>query len=102
MRVMDSPDWDDGSYAPVLIRLAWHSSGTYDAKDYTGGSYGATMRHALEANDPDNAGLGAARELLEPIKNAHPGLSYADLWILASYCAIEHTGGPKMEFTGGR
>lgn len=102
MKVMDSPDWDDGSYAPVLIRLAWHASGTYCAKDCTGGSNGATMRHGLEANDPDNAGLNPARNLLEPIKAAHANLTYADLWVLASYCAIEHTAGPSIEFRGGR
>lgn len=102
LKVMDSPDWDDGSYAPILIRLGWHSSGTYDKKDGSGGSDGATMRHKLEANDPDNAGLKTARDLLIAVKNKHPGLTFADLWILAAYCAIEHTGGPVIEFTGGR
>eukprot|EP00931_Biecheleriopsis_adriatica_P091751 TRINITY_DN65633_c0_g1_i1.p1 TRINITY_DN65633_c0_g1~~TRINITY_DN65633_c0_g1_i1.p1 ORF type:complete len:515 (+),score=105.96 TRINITY_DN65633_c0_g1_i1:80-1624(+) len=102
LKIMDSPVWDDGSYAPILIRLGWHSSGTYDKQDGSGGSDGATMRHALEANDPDNAGLDQARKLLEPIQKKYPALSVADLWVLASYCAIEHTGGPKIEFTGGR
>jgi len=102
LRVMNSPNWDDGSYAPLLIRLAWHSSGTYDKRDGSGGSFGGTMRHDLEANDPDNAGLGAARALLEPIQRKYPGLSIADLWILAAYVAIEHTGGPAIPFEGGR
>merc|ERR1719262_1393227 len=100
--IMDSPDWDDGSYAPLLIRLAWHSSGTYSCYDGTGGSNGATMRHALEAGDPENAGLKGARDYLEQIKKKHPSMSYADIWILAAYCAIEHTGGPVIEFRGGR
>mmetsp|Transcript_14180 Transcript_14180/g.38982 ORF Transcript_14180/g.38982 Transcript_14180/m.38982 type:complete len:606 (+) Transcript_14180:65-1882(+) len=102
LSIMDSPDWDDGSYAPLLIRLAWHSSGTYSKEDGTGGSNGATMRHALEAGDPENAGLLKAREYLEPVQAKHPWLSHADLWILAAYVAIEHTGGPQIPFVGGR
>lgn len=39
-----APDYDDGSYGPVLVRLAWHTSGTYDKNTNTGGSNGATMR----------------------------------------------------------
>jgi len=100
--LMESPHWDDGSYAPLLIRLAWHSSGTYDATDGTGGSNGATMRHAIEAVDPENAGLVNARELLEPLQQKHPNISVADLWVLAALVAIEHTGGPQIPFTGGR
>jgi len=102
VRIMDSPEWDDGSYAPLLIRLAWHSSGTYSRADGTGGSNGATMRYAKEANDPENAGLAKARGYLDSVKQKHKGLSYADLWILAAYVAIQHTGGPEIEFVGGR
>uniref|UniRef100_A0A7S2DJQ0 Plant heme peroxidase family profile domain-containing protein n=1 Tax=Alexandrium andersonii TaxID=327968 RepID=A0A7S2DJQ0_9DINO len=102
LRIMDSPEWDDGSYAPLLIRLAWHSSGTYCKEDGTGGSNGATMRYTLEAGDPENAGLDHARAFLEPVKQKHPWLSFADLWIFAAYVAIEHTGGPRIDFTGGR
>jgi len=102
MQVMDSPSWDDGTYAPILIRLGWHSSGTYCKSDNTGGSNGATMRWEKEASDPENAGLDTARALLAPLVDKHPGLSLADLWILAAYCAIEHTGGPTIPFQGGR
>jgi len=101
-KVMEAPEWDDGSYAPLLIRLAWHSSGTYSKADGTGGSNGATMRHAKEARDPENTGLDKAREYLEPVKAQFPWLSYADLWIMAACVAIEHTGGPKVPFRGGR
>jgi hypothetical protein len=102
LAMMDAPEWDDGSYAPILIRLAWHASATYDRHSRTGGSDGATMRLITEAADPDNAGLEYARAILEPIKARHPGISYADLWILAAYAALEHTGGPVIEFRAGR
>ena len=100
--MMDNPSWDDGSLAPVFLRLAWHSSGTYDKESGTGGSNGAGMRFATEAADPENAGLAVARAFLEPVKRRFPGISYSDLWILASYVGLEHTGGPKIEFTPGR
>jgi len=100
--VMDNPSWDDGSLAPILIRLAWHSSGTYDAAKGTGGSNGAGMRFATEAADPENAGLAVARAFLEPIKRKFPTISYSDLWILAADVGLEHTGGPVISFTPGR
>ena len=101
-RLMDNPSWDDGSLAPLLLRLAWHSSGTYDAATGTGGSNGAGMRFENEAADPENAGLMAARAFLEPVKQMFPDVSYSDLWILASYVGLEATGGPVLEFRGGR
>jgi len=100
--IMDDYDWDDGSWGPVLVRLAWHASGTYCAADKTGGSNGATMRFKPESADDANAGLSLARARLEAIKEKHPNLSYADLWVLASYVAIEEMGGPEIEFKGGR
>ena len=99
---MDNPSWDDGSLAPIFIRLAWHSSGTYDKATGTGGSNGAGMRFEAEASDPENAGLHSARAFLEPIKRKFPGVSYSDLWVLAAYVGIEHTGGPKIAFRPGR
>lgn len=100
--MMDNPSWDDGSIAPILIRLAWHSSGTYDAATGTGGSNGAGMRFATEAADPENAGLEVARAFLEPVKRKFPSISYSDLWILAAYVGLEHTGGPVIDFHPGR
>ena len=93
---------DYQSLAPIFIRLAWHSSGTYDAAKGTGGSNGAGMRFETEAADPENAGLSAARAFLEPLKRKFPEISYSDLWILASYVGLEHTGGPIIEFRSGR
>mmetsp|Transcript_24286 Transcript_24286/g.79225 ORF Transcript_24286/g.79225 Transcript_24286/m.79225 type:complete len:331 (+) Transcript_24286:41-1033(+) len=100
--ILDEDDYDDGSIGPILVRLAWHASGTYDAKTKTGGSDGATMRFTPEAAFGANAGLAEARKRLEPIKAQFPGLTYADLWILASIVAIEEMGGPKIPFRPGR
>jgi cytochrome c peroxidase len=67
-RIEENDDYDDGSYGPVLVRLAWHASGTYDKETGTGGSNGATMRFSPESDHGANAGLKAARDFLEPIK----------------------------------
>jgi cytochrome c peroxidase len=76
-RLEEHDEYDDGSYGPVLLRLAWHASGTYDALTGTGGSNGATMRFAPEGDHGANAGLKAARDFLEPVKgtSAHPLLT---------------------------
>lgn len=95
-------DYDDGSYGPMFIRLAWHASGTYDKKTNTGGSNGATMRFKPESSDGANSGLDLARKLLEPIKAKYPGISYADLWTLAGVVAVEEMGGPKIAWRAGR
>lgn len=62
-------NYDDGSYGPILVRLAWHASGTYDARTGTGGSNGATMRFCPESSHGANAGLDIARHFLEPVKS---------------------------------
>jgi len=67
-RLEENDDYDDGSYGPVLVRLAWHCSGTFDKETGTGGSNGATMRFAPEGDHGANAGLKAARDFLEPVK----------------------------------
>lgn len=69
-RLEEKDDYDDGSYGPVLVRLAWHTSGTYDKETGTGGSNGATMRFAPEGDHGANAGLKAARDFLEPVKSS--------------------------------
>eukprot|EP00936_MAST-01D_sp_MAST-1D-sp1_P001176 g1176.t1 len=92
----------DNSRGPLFVRLSWHASGTFCKASKTGGSEGATMRFAPEADHGANAGLGLARDLLEPVKAAHPGASIADIWTLAGVVAIEEMGGPKVGFTAGR
>ena len=100
--IMDQPGYDDGSAGPVLVRLAWHCSGTYDKASNTGGSNGATMRYAIEANDGANAGLEHARNFLEPVKEKHPWISYGDLWCLAGVEAVKCMGGPDVPIKFGR
>ena len=61
--ILPNMDWDDSCFiGPVLIRLSWHASGTYNRSNNTGGSQGATMRFEPEKSDPENAGLEHARK----------------------------------------
>ncbi|KAK5247150.1 heme peroxidase, partial [Exophiala xenobiotica] len=98
----EKDDYDDGSYGPVLVRLAWHASGTYDAATGTGGSNGATMRFAPEGDHGANAGLKAARDFLQPVKEQFPWISYSDLWTLAGVCAVQEMQGPIVPWRPGR
>lgn len=100
--LLDDDTFDDGSWGPVFVRLAWHASGTFDAASGTGGSNGATMRFAPESTDGANAGLDKARARLEVLKAKYPGVSYADLWTLAGVVAIRTMGGPSIPWTSGR
>lgn len=100
--LLDDEKYDDGSYGPVFVRLAWHSAGTYDKNTGKGGTEGAGMRYEPEANWGANAGLHIARARLEPIKAKFPGITYSDLWSLAGTVAIEEMGGPKMNWRPGR
>jgi cytochrome c peroxidase len=99
---LHQPTYDDGSAGPVLVRLAWHSAGTYCAATDTGGSNGAGMRYEAEGGDPANAGLQHARTFLEPVKAEFPWITYSDLWTLAAVVAIEEMGGPQIGWKGGR
>lgn len=87
---------------PLLVRLAWHLAGTYDKNARNGGSNGGTMRFQPEAGYGANAGLDKARALLEPIKQKHPNVSYADLYTFAGAAAIEAMGGPVIPWKAGR
>eukprot|EP00008_Paramoeba_atlantica_P010486 CAMPEP_0201492038 /NCGR_PEP_ID=MMETSP0151_2-20130828/32033_1 /ASSEMBLY_ACC=CAM_ASM_000257 /TAXON_ID=200890 /ORGANISM="Paramoeba atlantica, Strain 621/1 / CCAP 1560/9" /LENGTH=398 /DNA_ID=CAMNT_0047878687 /DNA_START=52 /DNA_END=1248 /DNA_ORIENTATION=+ len=81
---------------PMVLRLAWHASGTFDKADSSGGSDGATMRYEPESTDGANAGLSIIRDMLLPIKQQHPEISYSDLWTFAGTRAVEFLGGPKV------
>ncbi|XP_057804753.1 L-ascorbate peroxidase 3-like isoform X2 [Salvia miltiorrhiza] len=86
--------------APIMLRLAWHDAGTYDAKTKTGGPNGS-IRNQAELNHAANTGLKIAIDLCE-VKAKHPRVSYADLYQLAGVVAVEVTGGPTIDFDGGR
>lgn len=92
----------DKDFGPTMVRLAWHSSGTYDRMTKTGGSGGGTIRFKEELAHGGNAGLDKAVKKLEPIKKRHPDVSWADLIAYVGVVAIEEMGGPKLKFSYGR
>ncbi|KAI0066011.1 cytochrome c peroxidase [Artomyces pyxidatus] len=98
----ESGAYDDGSYGPVLLRLGWHSSGTYDKATGTGGSNYATMRFSPEALHGANNGLHIARGIMEKIKQEFDWISYGDLWTLGGVTAIQEMAGPKIAWRAGR
>ncbi|KAK6163255.1 hypothetical protein DH2020_000119 [Rehmannia glutinosa] len=87
--------------APLMLRLAWHSAGTFDKGSKTGGPFG-TMRFKVEQGHAANNGIDIAVRLLEPIKEQFPIISYADFYQLAGVVAVEITGGPDVPFHPGR
>lgn len=97
---------DEKNCGPVFVRLAWHDSGTFDVNvkgewPSAGGAVGS-IRFQPEINHGANKGLAGAIKLLEPVKDAVPNLSYADIFQMASARAIELAGGPKIDMIYGR
>lgn len=86
----------------ILVRLGWHDAGTFNASDGTGGSRAAQRFADGESQDPANAGLAVARDLLQPFKERYRAVGYADLWSLAAVVAIEGMGGPRVGWRAGR
>lgn len=102
-KIREEDEYDNYiGYGPVLVRLSWHVSGTFDKGDNSGGSYAGTYRFKQEETDPSNKGTENAGRFLDSIFKEFPWMSHGDMYTLAGVTAVQEMQGPKIPWRPGR